>query len=116
MAVYFILQFHPRDKQDAVLKKWLIQEGKETGPDMPLLSYEDGGGERRYCPPVVGVYKVHLFKEGDTMSDGSEIAVLSLDESVAQKAVKDGHGKILTPEELDETLAHAGAASIRQPD
>ncbi len=115
MAAYFILYFQARNLNRPTIQKWLLEEGHEAGPDTPLFSYLDDGKEGRYCSPVPGIFKVHLCKEGETLKPGSEIAVLSVDEKIAPQLAAAGHGKVLTPVELDKALEHAGASSIRLP-
>jgi len=113
MAEYFILYF--KEATPATLKQWLQQEGQLIQTSEPFFSWNDGGHDREYFCPVPGKFKVHLYKEGSPLSADSEIAILTVEDSEAQKAEEKGLGKILRPEELDKTIAHAEAASIRLP-
>jgi len=115
MAEYFILYFKNDSDSKPVLKKWLLEEGQMIKPNEALISWTDGDQENEFPCPVPGLFKVHLFKEGNTLYSGCELAILNLEESVARSAEQQGLGKIIRPEELDRTIAHAGAASIRLP-
>lgn len=115
MAEYFILYFQAPSLDNAVLQKWLLEEDQPAGPEQPLFSYLNGGHKAVYSSPVPGLFKVHLTKEGRQLQAGAEVAVLSVEEPEAKRAAAQGLGKIIKPEELDETIAHAEAASIRLP-
>ncbi len=115
MSEYFILYFKGPPDAKPVLKKWLLEEGKEIRDRIPLFSYQEGSQEKQFFSPVQGLFKVHLFKEGHSLFPDCEVAVLSVAEDAAKRGVEAKLGKLIKPEELDETIAHAQAASIRLP-
>lgn len=115
MAQYFVVVFKNASIQEAKLETWLGTEGTSLSRGNPLLSYEVAGKSGLFNSPVSGTLKVQLYPEGQLLADGSEIAVLSVEDTEAQAAVRAGHGRIIKPEELDETIAHAEEASIRLP-
>jgi hypothetical protein len=115
MSEYFILFFKAPALHQPILEKWLLEEGRAIQPETPLFSYKNGTRVEQFFSPVLGVFKVHLSKEGHALQDGAEVAVLSLDKKVAAEAVASGFGRVIKPQELDETIAHAEAASIRLP-
>ncbi|MFO1462827.1 MAG: hypothetical protein U1F66_03555 [bacterium] len=115
MSVYCTLLFSREATGQARLKQWLMKMGSELHAGDPLFSYEAGDRSGRFQSPGAGILKVYLLREGETLSPGTEVAVLHMPEAQAQDLERRGLGKILTPEELKSTLEHAEAASIRLP-
>lgn len=115
MAVYCSLLLSQDRSGPKVLKQWLMKMGAELHAGDPLFTYQDGSGNQRFLSAGDGTLKVYLYREGDTLAPGSDVAVLSMVESQAQDLQRRGLGKILSPEELKSALEHAEAASIRLP-
>ena len=115
MAQYVVLFFQNASDQEVKIEKWSCEEGDVLALNAVLLTYTSAGKSFAFKSPVNGTLKVQLYPEGQSLSQNSEIAVLSVEDQAALSAVKAGYGKIIKPEELDDTIAHAEAASIRLP-
>ena len=115
MPVYLMLLFPNSPAGGGTLKKWLPKRKTELKAGDPLFSFERNGKEEQFPCPADGTLKVYLRHEGETLTAGEQVAVLSSSEQQALDLEIKGAGKILTPEEFKTTLEHADAASIRLP-
>ncbi|KAB2839645.1 hypothetical protein F9K50_07210 [bacterium] len=114
MKVYLTLLF-THGSNEAFLERWLSKMGTELRVGDALFSFHAGGKAMTFPSPASGTLKVTLCREGEALQRGAAIAVFLSPEAPAKELEKKGLGKILTPDEYQEALAHAEAASIRLP-
>jgi hypothetical protein len=115
MEKYLALFFKSDYSNKPVLKEWQIREGKQVQTGDTLFTYGEGASQKKFTSKVSGTFKVFLWKEGQALEAGCEVAVLQVEEKIAAKSVKDGWGKAITPEEVKTGMSYAEAASIRLP-
>jgi len=115
MKVYLTLLFPKTAASGATLERWLHKTGTELQAGDALLAFHANGRSETLPCAASGTLKVTLCREGEALQRGASIAVLSSLETQAREIEKRGLGKILTPDEYQDALAHAEAASIRLP-
>lgn len=115
MKVYLTLLFPKTAASGATLERWLHKMGTELQAGDALLAFHADGKSSTLPCAASGTLKVTLCREGEALQPGAGIAVLSSPEAQAHEIEKRGLGKILTPDEFQDALAHAEAASIRLP-
>src|SRR5438874_10350593 len=97
---------------EGTILKWLKQEGEEIGLDEPLFEISTDKVDTEVPSPVAGTLQEIKVQEGETVSVGTELAVIDDGSKGEQKVELSAEAEEPVPNEAEESSEEAVATEV----